>query len=367
MGFAADFTAIDFETANRRLDSACQLAAVTVRNGQIVDRSMWMIRPEPFYFSSANIQIHGIAPQAVEEESTFGDLWPEIKEKLGDDCIVAHNASFDMGVLLGCLRTHQHQVPELQFTCTRAIARRTWPQHRRYGLKPLSNWLGVQFRHHDALEDSIACAKILLAAGIDQEAKSLEDLEKRLRLSRGRAGSWGQRSPTGARKRRRNQAPGSSMAGSDATGHFRQSQLPFLYPNQVASGEGSVPRDESNPDLQIDLQRLMIRAEFIRPLSGRQVVFTGRFRQLSPQDARALATRLGATCQDKVDGSTDYLVVGTQGQASGSAGRREVNPRTGDKQQFDQRQTAEQLAARGKPIKIVDEDEFLSLLISGPG
>jgi DNA polymerase III epsilon subunit-like protein len=33
-----DFTAIDFETANQRRDSACQLAAVVGRGGQLVDR-----------------------------------------------------------------------------------------------------------------------------------------------------------------------------------------------------------------------------------------------------------------------------------------------------------------------------------------
>src|SRR6056297_3406259 len=185
MDFAADFTAIDFETASRRSDSACQLAAVVVRGGQIVDQCKWMIRPEPFYFSQSNIRIHGITPQQVEAEPCFGQLWPEIANRLGDDCLVAHNATFDIGVLLACLSAHRHAIPELQYTCTRAIARRVWPHHRRYGLKPLASWLGIRFRHHDALEDSIACAKILLAAGIDREANSLEDLEKRLRLKRG--------------------------------------------------------------------------------------------------------------------------------------------------------------------------------------
>ncbi len=306
MGFAADFTAIDFETANRRADSACQLAAVTVRNGEIVDKAMWMIRPEPFYFSPANIGIHGITPQTVQTEPAFGDLWPAIAERLGVDCVVAHNASFDIGVLLACLRTHRQLIPDLHFTCTRAIARRTWPHHRRYGLKPLSNWLGVRFRHHDALEDSIACAKILLAAGIDQEAKSLEDLEKRLRLSRGRAGSWGHRGPTTARTKRK-QNPSAATA--------TKSPLPFLYPHEVAAEQPI----SSNSSPKIDLQRLMIRAEFIRSLSGRQVVFTGRFRQLSQQDAEELATKLGAKCQDRC-GWVDRLLGRGQPQPTNQIG-----------------------------------------------
>ncbi len=108
----------------------------------------------------------------------------------------------------------------------------------------------------------------------------------------------------------------------------------------------------------------MIRAEFIRSLSGRQVVFTGRFRLLSQQDAKALATRLGAKCQDDVDGSTDYLVVGSHKRSAQSADRKEAALHEADQQRADQQETARRLASEGNPIKIVDEDEFLSLLIS---
>ena len=54
----------------------------------------------------------------------------------------------------------------------------------------------------------------------------------------------------------------------------------------------------------------MIRAEFIRPLAGKQIVLTGTFRVLSQQDARSLAVCSGATCQDTIDDSTDFLVIG---------------------------------------------------------
>jgi DNA polymerase-3 subunit epsilon len=356
MDFAADFTAIDFETASRRADSACQLAAVIVREGRIADEAMWMIRPEPFYFSRSNVQIHGITPQQVREEPVFGDLWSEIAEKLTCDCLVAHNANFDIGVLLACLRAHNQTIPDLQFTCTRAIARRTWPHHRRYGLKPLSNWLGIRFRHHDALEDSIACAKILLAAGIDREADSLEDLEKRLKLSRGKAGDWGYRGPTGrsAGKRSRpsrnakNQNAGAQNSGAP------NAQLPFLFPGQVAAPQTEY-RVNADTHEAVDLQRLMIRAEFIRPLLGMRVVFSGRLRSVSQQEAESLATRLGGTCQARVDESTDFLVVGR----AGGSDRSNVGA-----EGMGAEQKAREFLAKGKPIRIVNEEEFIGLVIS---
>ena len=42
-----DFTAIDFETANKYANSACSLAAVTVRGNEIAKEAYTLIRP-PF-------------------------------------------------------------------------------------------------------------------------------------------------------------------------------------------------------------------------------------------------------------------------------------------------------------------------------
>ena len=44
-----NFTAMDFETANNRPESACSLALVMVRNNEIVDRFYTVINPQmPF-------------------------------------------------------------------------------------------------------------------------------------------------------------------------------------------------------------------------------------------------------------------------------------------------------------------------------
>lgn len=332
MDFAADFTAIDFETASRRADSACQLAAVRVRGGKIVHEAMWLIRPEPFFFAQSNIRIHGITPSQVEQEKTFGQLWPEILETFGDDCLVAHNASFDLGVLLACLTKHGCAVPDLQYTCTRAVARRVWPQRPRFGLKPLSDWLGVRFQHHDALEDSIACAKILLAAGIDRQVDSLESLESKLQLTRGTAGSWGKQGPTRIKSRR---------AAKRSTGKTATAvrETPPAYQTST-----------------VDLQRLLVRADFIRPLTGHQIVFTGKLSVLDRQDAELLASRSGGLCQASVTAATSLLVVGDNDrQASVSANDISV-----------QQQDAQRLNQAGQAIQIISEVEFIELVAAMP-
>jgi DNA polymerase-3 subunit epsilon len=313
------------------------LAAVRVRDGRIVDKAMWMIRPKPFFFSRANIQIHGICPEQVQHEPEFAALWDDIATQIGSDCLVAHNAGFDIGVLRACLTAHGKTIPEFRFTCTRAIARRAWPHRRRYGLKPLAEWLGIRFQHHDALEDSVACTKILLAAGIDAEASDLEDLERKLRLSRGSAGQWGQRLP-GSRGRRKQPtaAPPS------------QPPLPFYWPTKRS------PLAAPRSNAALDLQRLMVRAELIRPLSGRVVVFAGRFRSLSPQDAQSLATRLGGQCQESLSELTDIVVLGSESRSSGGES---VGPASVEVD-------AKRLRDSGNDIRILSEDDFLGLVIS---
>jgi DNA polymerase-3 subunit epsilon len=198
-----DFTAIDFETANNGRHSACQLAAVKVRGGTIVDRKSWLIKPRPFFFNPMNIQIHGIHPGAVANEPEFGDCWKSIApcfdNECDDKCLIAHNAQFDISVLTSCLNYHDIPVPNLEFSCTRLVARHAWPGRSSYGLKALASWLGVEFRHHDALEDSIACASILLAAANTVGASSIKELEAKLTLVRGAAGDWGYRGATRAR------------------------------------------------------------------------------------------------------------------------------------------------------------------------
>ena len=336
MGFAADFTAIDFETASRRSDSACQLGAVRVREGRLTESAVWFIRPEPLYFSPSHIRIHGIRPEQVRNEPAFGEIWGEVSEWLAGDCLVAHNASFDMGVLLACLRKSRSSIPEFHYTCTRAIARRAWPQRRRYGLKPLSEWLGVEFQHHDALEDSVACAKVLIAAGIARNAESLDDLESRLRLKRGRAGDWGMSGPTQTSSRARTSRKGrehstrSGLAGKHAVTEPKQAY------------------DVTPEEPTLDIQRLLVRAEFIRPLRGQRILFAGKLRRLNSTEARQLATRSGGHCDNSLSDGTDIMVVGT-----------------GDRNSRSMEETlhaGEAMKKTGKQIRIVNEDEFLSLV-----
>lgn len=158
-----NFYAIDFETANYSKHSACSLALVKVENSRIVDEYYTLIQPETdFYWK--NIQIHGIRPEDVVNAPKFPVVWNQIQQCFQENqLVVAHNASFDCGVLAGCLDYYGLAQPHYLSLCTVKTSRKLFPEMPNHRLNTVCEQLNIQLNnHHDALEDSRACAEILL-------------------------------------------------------------------------------------------------------------------------------------------------------------------------------------------------------------
>ena len=64
-----DFVALDFETANKFKNSACSLAVITVKDGQIIKKAYSLIKPPFMSFDDECIEIHGIQPKDVIHRS----------------------------------------------------------------------------------------------------------------------------------------------------------------------------------------------------------------------------------------------------------------------------------------------------------
>jgi DNA polymerase-3 subunit epsilon len=156
------FVALDFETADDQRDSACAVAVVRVEDQKIVERRHSLIRPPRKLFLFTHL--HGIAWTHVENEPTFGKLWPRLAPLLrAGDFIAAHNASFDRSVLWACCQAARVAPPDAPFQCTVQLARRMW-RLRPTTLPDVCRHLQIPLRHHDPLSDAEACARIVLAA-----------------------------------------------------------------------------------------------------------------------------------------------------------------------------------------------------------
>jgi DNA polymerase III subunit epsilon len=282
-----DFVAIDFETANGQPSSACQLAAVVVRNSKIAEEHCWMIRPPRMYFAPINISVHGIRPDDVLKAPTMEQVWTSLSGIIDGQVLVAHNARFDMGVLIHSLAAFGIACPNIEFTCTRVLAKSAWPGKSGYGLKPLGKWLGIDFKHHDALEDSRCCAKIALTVAEAYSERKLESLEKTLRISRGhyRHGQIAGPRMLG----RRSQGAGTSRTATDRWG----------FPNsRVARAVGAV-----------DPAAVVTAAASELPLAGKHIVMLGPLRGLSIEETLQLISKLGAVAQRSITARTDFVIA----------------------------------------------------------
>lgn len=160
-----DAVVIDFETATAAADSACAIGLVWLRGFVPVARAFRLIRPPGNRYSAINIGIHGIRPADTAAAADFAGLWSELQRHLEGGLLVAHNASFDAGVLAAALRRYGLATPDLRFLCTVKLARRTWPDLANHKLPTVAAHLGYRFSHHHALEDAEAAAEILRAGG----------------------------------------------------------------------------------------------------------------------------------------------------------------------------------------------------------
>ena len=159
------FNAIDVETANPDLASICQIGIVHVRNGEIFDQWQSLINPED-WFDPRNVGIHGIDEHDVQASPTLPDVRDELRHRLRGSVLVSHMA-FDRVAFERAMTRYELEQLQVTWLDSATIARRTWPDRygrRGYGLKNISNDLGISLKHHDALEDARAAAQIVLCA-----------------------------------------------------------------------------------------------------------------------------------------------------------------------------------------------------------
>jgi len=175
---ALNFTAIDFETANQSAASPCAVGLVRVREGKIVDSFATLIQP-PYphdVFNPFNIQVHGIHPSDVSDAPTWAEALESMLEFIGDDMLVAHNASFDMDVLRKSAALIGRELPALEYACSVMISRKTYNLES-YRLNSVAYAIGhEEFNHHDALADADACARIIIHAANRKDAETLNEL-----------------------------------------------------------------------------------------------------------------------------------------------------------------------------------------------
>lgn len=159
-----DFVAIDFETANNSVSSACSLGVAVVENDRITHTKEWYIKPVPFRFDYYNTLIHGITARDVDCCPGFDGLWDEILEVIGGKTLVAHYAPFDMSVLGALIDLYALRSPGFDYFCSCELSRKMWRTLYNHKLDTVCEHLNITLDHHNAGSDAAGSAQIVLKA-----------------------------------------------------------------------------------------------------------------------------------------------------------------------------------------------------------
>jgi len=155
------YIAFDVETPNRYNNRISAIGITIIEDGKIVESIYSLVNPEAD-FDYFNTELTGIDENMVADAPTFDELWEKIEPVMCSGVLVAHNASFDMGVLKKCLQAYGIDwVPMRPYVCTVQMGRRLLPKMS-HCLDAMCDYYGICLDHHQADSDSRACAEILL-------------------------------------------------------------------------------------------------------------------------------------------------------------------------------------------------------------
>ncbi len=161
------YVSLDIETTglNAERDAIIEIGAVRFKGNRVFDTYNSFIdpgRPLPYKIQ----QLTGITPDDLDGAPALKAVLPEVQRFVGDNPVIGHNISFDLGFL------QKQGVFQRQASIdTFELASILLPHANRYSLTALLDYLGVELpaddQAHRALDDAQATRR-LFAALLDQ-------------------------------------------------------------------------------------------------------------------------------------------------------------------------------------------------------
>ncbi|TDL83300.1 PolC-type DNA polymerase III [Peribacillus frigoritolerans] len=174
----ATYVVFDVETTGLSAvyDTIIELAAVKIRNGDIIDRFESFANPH-HRLSATTIELTGITDDMVATAPNVDEVLRRFKEWAGEDILVAHNASFDMGFLnvgykqlLGAGKAANPVIDTLE------LGRFLYPELKSHRLNTLAKKFDIELtQHHRAIFDAEATGYLLLRMLKDAAEKGIEN------------------------------------------------------------------------------------------------------------------------------------------------------------------------------------------------
>lgn len=173
----ATYCVFDVETTGLSAvyDTIIELAGVKMKNGEIIDKFEAFIDPgHPL--SATTINLTGITDDMVKGSDPIDVVLKRFKEWSGDDILVAHNASFDMGFINTAYEKVGLEKAENAVVDTLELARFLYPHFKNHRLNTLTKKFNIILeQHHRAVFDAEATA--YLAWKLIKDAKEMHNID----------------------------------------------------------------------------------------------------------------------------------------------------------------------------------------------
>ncbi|MFE8695146.1 PolC-type DNA polymerase III [Cytobacillus sp. FJAT-53684] len=155
-------------------DTIIELAAVKIRDGEIIDRFESFANPH-HPLSATTINLTGITDDLVENAPEVEEVLQKFHDWAGDAILVAHNASFDMGFLNVGYKKIDLGKAANPVIDTLELARFLYSDMKNHRLNTLAKKFDIELtQHHRAIYDAEATGYLLLKMLKDATEKGIE-------------------------------------------------------------------------------------------------------------------------------------------------------------------------------------------------
>ncbi|MEK3935044.1 PolC-type DNA polymerase III [Sporosarcina sp. FSL W7-1349] len=159
-------------------DTIIELAAVRVRNGEIIESFERFANPH-HPLSSTTTELTGITDDMVKDAPEVEEVIRDFIEFIGDSVLVAHNAKFDMGFFYESAKRASLETPAYPVIDTLELARFIHPELRNHRLNTLAKKYDIELtQHHRAIYDTEATAHLFVRLMKEVDGKGIQYLDE---------------------------------------------------------------------------------------------------------------------------------------------------------------------------------------------
>jgi len=173
-----EFTVVDFESTGLDIytDEIIEIGATKLVGGFITDTFHTYVKANKKISKRAS-EITGITDSQLQDAMDPVETLEKLIEFIGNSVFVAHNAAFDYSILKSNVKRYLNRDIDYLVLDTLKLSRKYLADKlKSFSLDRVASYFGIEFKHHNAAEDSKVTAEILQKILYSNGIKSLSDV-----------------------------------------------------------------------------------------------------------------------------------------------------------------------------------------------